>query len=203
MVFPPATEVSTNVVKLKVQVNILGSDKPFLIPATEKMPDFLDRSNGSTINLPDCTPVGSIVLAYSGSPQFDADFTKSTTERRNIKVRRYIVGKNGTAFTLTEEPFAPDRTPANDSFLELAEAELLPILSLQQDDKIPIKSRLEQIDEKFPGIKIGQDLKPPTGHALMLLGTTHTQVVSGLLTPKTLADYKSSLSVSKPIIPHQ
>lgn len=203
MVFPASTEITSNVVKSKVQVNILNTDKPFLIPATEKMPEFPDMTNCSTIKLPDCTPAGSIVLAYSGSPQFDANFTSSTTERRNVKVRRYVVGKNGDAFTLTEEPFAPDRTPDNDSFLELAERELLPILDLQQDIKIPIRKRLEQIDAKFPGIAIGQDLKPPAGHALMLLGTTHHQVVSGLLTPKTLADYKSSLGAPKPILSHQ
>lgn len=197
MVWPASSEITSNVVKSKVQVNILNTDKPFLIPATEKMPDFPDMTNCSTIKLPDCTPVGSLVLAYSGSPQFEANFTNSTTERRNVKVRRYVVGKNGSAFTLTEEPFAPDRTPANDSFLELAEAELLPILDIQQDVKIPIKKRLEQIDAKFPGIVIGQDLKPPAGHTLMLLGTTHHQVVSGLLTPTALANYKASLSAKK------
>lgn len=197
MVWPANSEITSNVVKSKVQVNILNTDKPFLIPATEKMPDFPDMTNCSTIKLPDCTPVGSLVLAYSGSPQFEANFTNSTTERRNVKVRRYLVGKNGSAFTLTEEPFAPDRTPANDSFLELAEAELLPILDIQQDIKIPIKKRLEQIDTKFPGIVIGQDLKPPAGHTLMLLGTTHHQVVSGLLTPTALANYKASLSAKK------
>lgn len=198
MVFPADVEIASTVVKEKIQVNMSGSDKPFLIPATEKMPDFLDVSNSSTIKLPDCTPVGSFVFAYSGSPQYEVNFSDSTTERRNVKVRRYVVGKNGGTFTLTEDPFPADRTPNNDSFLELVERELLPILSLQQDPKIPLKERFRQIDQQFPGIDIGKDLKPPAGHVLMLLGTTHHQVVSGLLTPTALANYKTSLSTKRP-----
>lgn len=197
MVWPSDTEIGSNVVKAKVQVNYPGTEDPFLIPATEKMPSHLDATNSSQIKLPDCTPVGSYVFAYSGSPQFDANFTNSTTERRNVKVRRYLVGKNGSEFTLTEEPFAPDRTPANDSYLELAERELLPILSIQQDLGTPVKQRFQKIDALFPGIQIGSDLKPPAGHTLMLLGTTHHQVVSGLLTPAALSNYKSSLSMKK------
>ena len=179
------------VVGSKIQVNMPGSkDQPFRIPATADTPRILDNLNSSPISLPDCTPEGSLVLVYSGFPQFETDISS----QKNTRVRMYRVHKEDS-FVLEEIPIDSTATKEANPYVAFAEDELLPVLSVQISNKLKVEEKLAQIDAIFPGQKLGEELKPPGKHTLILLGTHHLNVVMGLLTPGQLAIYKQSLSV--------
>jgi hypothetical protein len=189
-------------------VNKPGKNEPFRIPATVAEPNSLDVSNSSDVLIPDCTPEGTYLISVSGLPKFDerVEHEKQVAKavRTNVRFRMYKVHKAGNQFVLEDLHLAESENAGNNTFVGIAEAELIPVLSVTSNHsgKGDISKRLDQI---FPTVKVGNELKPPVfpateldpipkAHNLIRVGSEHPNVVMGSLTPAQLLKYRTSLS---------